>query len=219
MTNLQIAQIVNALGDEQALTTLQAVGYTLEAAQAEITKSKKIITDDEVQGVLKGFKDMINAKVVENADLTLIDTIPDDVGEVKIVLYFTREEKKLPNDQTVQAGFYTEGIAIKKTDAEKWTSLSRKGRSGGSGKGGGGGVPVPTGDGTPFTSWAKYVLEYTNYHQDKTSEDKANYCPVGEGYSAPAMLKKVGDELFAEAARIYTEETRPATWEEVKEFA
>ena len=31
--------------------------------------------------------------------------------------------------------------------------------------------------------------------------------------------KKVADELFAEATRIYTEENRPATWDEVKEYA
>ena len=217
MTNLQIAQLVNSMPEEQALTTLQAVGFTPEAAAAEIVKAKKIVTDDEVAGVLKGFKDEVNTKIVENADTSLIDLIPDDIAEVSIALYFTRAEKKLPNDQTVQAGFYTEKIAIKKEGDEKWTSLTRKGRSGGAGKGGGGGVPVPTD--APFTSWRIYGEEFTNYHQDKDSEDKDNYLPLGEGYSAPAGLKKVKDALYAEAARIYTEESRPATWEEVKEYA
>ncbi len=217
MTNLQIAQLVNSLPEDQALTTLQAVGFTLEAAQIEVKKAKKIVSDDEVAGVLKGFKDEVNAKIVENADKALSELIPDDISEVSIQLYFTRAEKKLPNDQTVQAGFYTEKISIKKDGDEKWTNLTRKGRSGGNGQGGGGGVPTPTD--APFAKWRVYVSDFTNYHQDKTSEDKANFVPLGEGYSAPAGLKKVKDELYAEAARIHGEENRPATWEEVKDYA
>ena len=217
MTNGQIAQIINSLPPEQALTTLQAVGFTPEAAAAEIVKAAKTVEHDEVQGVLKEFKDAINKQVVETSDASLIDSIPDDIEELKIGLFFTRSEKKLPNDQTVQAGFYTEAIAIKRKDDDKWISLSRKGRSGGNGTGGGGGVPVPTD--APFAKWTVYVTNFTDYHQDKTSEDKTSYVPLGVGYSAPAGLKNIGDELYAEAARIYTEENRAATWEEIKEFA
>jgi len=217
MTASQIAKIINSLPPEQALATLQAVGFTPEAAAIEITKAKKTVEHDEVQGVLKDFKDAIIKQVVETSDRSLIQSIPDNILELSVALYFTRSEKTLPNDQTVQPGFYTTKIAIKREGDEKWISLSKRGKSGNSGAGGGGGVPVPTD--APFTSWAAYGRDYTNYHQDKTSEDKDNYLPLGEGYSAPAELKKVGDELFIEANRIYTEENRPATWEEVKEYA
>lgn len=217
MNNSQIAQIINSLPEAQALTTLQAVGFSPEAAAAEIVKAKKTVEHDEVQSVLKDFKDAIVKQVVETSDASLTNSIPDDIEELKVGLFFTRIEKKLPNDQTVAPGFYTEAIAIKRKDDEGWISLSKRGRSGSGGTGGGGGVPVPTD--APFTKWTSYISDFTNYHQDKDSDDKDSYVPMGVGYSAPAGLKKVGDELFAEAARIYTEESRPATWEEVKEYA
>jgi hypothetical protein len=217
MDNVTLAKIIDSLGEEQALTTLQAVGMTAEAAQTEIGKAKKIVAEDQVQGVLKEFKDALVKKIVETADASMIESIPDDLDEVSIALYFTRSEKKLENDQTVQAGFYTTKISVKRPGDEKWINLSRKGRSGGNGSGGGGGVPVPTD--APFTSWAGYVEEYTNYHNDRERSNEPDYCPTGKGFSAPVGLRRVKDALYAKCAEIYEEGKVAAEWESVKEFA
>ena len=218
---INLSDIIAQSGPDVAKALLLQLGHSEEEASAKITESASAVAEARAKTRLDGFRDAMKSAML---DFAPADIIPEDMDRFEVILDWTKEERKEANDQIIPPGFYVKAIKAKTDDMDKMVSLFRGARHKSSG-GGNGGTPVPSD--APFTSWKTYVVEHTNYDSDPDNapangEDRSNYCPVSnetKSYAATLGLKKVGDDLYLECARIKKEENRQATWEEVKEYA
>ena len=58
----QVSKMIAVMGEEAAKAFMIEVGITAEAADKEILDAAKMVKDEEVKTVLKGFKDSISQR-------------------------------------------------------------------------------------------------------------------------------------------------------------